>query len=78
MDWKTFKEMPEWQEIVTTVKDRLILIKNDLADPNETPDIATVRALQKEQLTCLWFISLPEIILAELKEDKKREHNEDS
>jgi len=71
MNWKEFEGSYYWQEIVKTVKDRITLIEKDLHNPLQTPDIAQVRKFQGERESCLWLLSLPKIIMEEIKSDSE-------
>lgn len=69
MNWLTFLQSPEWNEIIRTIQARKAAIVAELTSVGTTPSIVEVRALQAELSTCFWLEKLPELIM----EDGKNE-----
>jgi hypothetical protein len=76
-EWEDFKIGRFWDEISQTINDRLNMIKYDLSDPNKTKDLADVRGLQSESMTCNWLLSLPDMIIDELNEIRNKKEQKD-
>jgi hypothetical protein len=76
-EWEDFKNGRFWAEISQTINDRLAMIKYDLSDPLKTKDLADVRGLQSEGMTCTWLLNLPDMIIDEMKEAKNKKEQED-
>jgi hypothetical protein len=61
MNWKEFKESePHWLDIAKLLRDRIELIKLDLATPDKTASLLHVRVLQQELLDILFMLNLPD------------------
>lgn len=72
MNWQEFKESdPHWLAIIELVTDRLAIIRADLARPDKTPDLLTVRILQQEKLDNEFMLTLPDMFMQSFNEKAK-------
>lgn len=66
-DFEQLKQSIAWKDIVVQLKDRLELIRNELEDPEESPDMTSVAILRQEAHDIRWFMSLPDMTISALK-----------